>query len=888
MHEPLQRRVRLGIASFLGLALAAAPIVAIPAQAAPDGTGVVINELYSNGSGTGRFTNRYVELYNPTSQAIDLSSMSIQYRSATGTASPSGVTPLSGSIPANGYFLVRGGTTNAGGTALPTPDVLGSIGFSGSTGTVILANTTTALTAMQLPVGNATANAAVIDLIGYGASNTFETAVAPAGSTTTSTSRTGFVDSDSNLADFSVTEPTPTNSKGETVVAPEEPEPEVPPTPGTVVPIAAIQGTSDTSPLVGQTVTTRGVVTASYPTGGLNGYYIQTPGTGTDVNPTTHTASDGLFVYSTATVASVAVGSYVEVTGPVSEFNGMTQITVTAGAVSTRTETVSAPVPAAVAIPKTATVRESFEGMLIAPQGDYTVTDNYDSNYYGSVILTDGTEPLDTPTAVVEPGADAIAKAADNLARQIVLDDGASTNFNGADNRAKPLPYLSLTDPVRVGAAVTFTKPVILDYRYSAWNFQPTQELTPANAASVQPATFENTRTAAPAEVGGDVTIASFNVLNYFSTVGTALSGCSYYTDRAGNPITVSEGCNARGAATQESLLRQQAKIVSAINALDADVVSLMEIENSASVNGQPRDTALASLTDSLNAAAGVGTWSFVASPSAIPANEDVIRTAFIYKSASVTPVGASVILDDAVFTGSARQPLAQAFTANGAADSTFVAIANHFKSKGSGSGDNADTGDGQGASNLARVNQATALVAFAEAMKTAAGTERVLLAGDFNAYLKEDPIDVLIAAGYADLGSTTGKESYSFDAGVGSLDHIFASTAAQANVSGVDIWNINSVEAIALEYSRYNYNALNLYAPDAYRSSDHDPVIVGLDFAALAPGTPTAPGPVTVPVLAATGIDIGPVVASGLLLLLLGGTLLLSRRRREALSARR
>ncbi|MGL1622439.1 hypothetical protein ACSTG8_23645, partial [Vibrio parahaemolyticus] len=61
--------------------------------------------------------------------------------------------------------------------------------------------------------------------------------------------------------------------------------------------------------------------------------------------------------------------------------------------------------------------------------------------------------------------------------------------------------------------------------------------------------------------------------------------GCtSTYKDRAGNPITADKCPNngPRGAANDENLQRQQAKIVAAINGLGADVVSLEEIENSA------------------------------------------------------------------------------------------------------------------------------------------------------------------------------------------------------------------------------------------------------------------------------------------------------------------
>ena len=149
----------------------------------------------------------------------------------------------------------------------------------------------------------------------------------------------------------------------------------------------------------------------------------------------------------------------------------------------------------------------------------------------------------------------------------------------------------------------------------------------------------------------------------------------------------------------------------------------------------------------------------------------------------------------------------------------------------------------------------------FADGLVSDTGIDRVLLSGDFNAYEKEDPIDVL-AAGYTDLGEATGKKSYAFDGAVGSLDHVFASQAAAADVTGTDIWNINSVESIALEYSRYNYNAVNLYSADPYRSSDHDPMMVGLDLDAAGtdPGTTPTPVPVPVPTPTPTPAPVPPV----------------------------
>ncbi|WP_426518328.1 ExeM/NucH family extracellular endonuclease [Diaminobutyricibacter sp. McL0618] len=846
MSTRFGRLARATVAAIAGAGLAAGALVASPAFASTDGTGVVINEAYlSGGSAGAAYSSKFVELYNPGSQAVSLTGWSVQYRPATGTGASTGVVPLSGTIAAKSYFLVGGGSNGTNGAALPAPDVSSNaLNPSGTTGTLILATTATALT---VPSGSVTNAPNVADLLGYGTSNTFEKAkaVAPTGNTDVkSFVRGDFADTDDNSADFGLTATiTPQNSAspaegtdpGNGTDPGDGTDPGTggdPGPPGTVS-IADIQGTGDVSPKAGATVATVGVVTAQYATGGFNGFYIQTPGTGGAVDLAGHTASDAVFVFGSAFAGTVAPGDYVKVTGAVSEFNGLTEIT--ASAVSKLdASTVTAPVPATVGLPGTAAQRESLEGMLIAPQGAFTVTDVYSANQYGEIALAAGDKPLVQATETARPGsAEYTAALAANAARSVTLDDGASTNFLSAANKSKPLPYLSLTAPVRVGEAVTFTRPVVLDYRNSAWKFQPTAELTPANAAAVQPVAFSNTRSAAPVNVGGDLRLATFNVLNYFTTTGDQLSGCTFYTDRDGNRITVNTGCDARGAADATSLKRQQDKIVAAINGLTADVVSLEEIENSARF-GLNRDDALSTLVAALNTAAGSDVWAYVKSPSTVPSSEDVIRTAFIYKKANAQPVGESRILDDVAFSN-ARQPLAQAFKKVGTKDSSaFVAIVNHFKSKGSGTGADADQGDGQGASNASRVKQAQALVAFANERKATLGLDKVLLIGDFNAYLNEDPIKVLTDAGYIDqVTSRTRKYTYSFDGTVGSLDHVLASPAADKAISGADVWNINSVESVALEYSRYNYNVTNFYAADPYRSSDHDPIVVGLGLKA-------------------------------------------------------
>lgn len=617
-------------------------------------------------------------------------------------------------------------------------------------------------------------------------------------------------------------------------------------TPEGVTPIADIQGTGDASPIQGKTVTTRGVVTAAYPEGGLNGYYIQTPGTGGS-DRADGAASDGIFVYSPDTVADISIDDHVEVTGTVSEHYGQTQISVSASGVETVDEPAEVVKPVEDAFPAGDEKRESLEGMLLQPSESLTVADNYNTNTYGEVVLATGEGTLDQPTDVHRPGTpEAKALEAENLDREVVLDDGATVNFLKADKDI-PLPYLSKDDPVRVGAQANFTSPVVLGFDHEKWRFQPTTRLTGDNAEAVQPTTFTDTRTETPEAVNGQVSLASFNVLNYFTTTGDQLSGCQYYDDREGNHITVRGGCDARGAANAESLKRQETKIVTAINKLDASVVSLMEIENSAAF-GKDRDDALATLVKRLNEAAGTEKWDFVDSPAAVPSDEDVIRTALIYQPAEVAPQNESTILDDQDAFSNAREPLSQAFapkdgTGEIEKDKTFVTISNHFKSKGSGSGPgNEDSGDGQGASNADRVKQAEALVGFAGDQQEATNSDLVYLLGDFNSYTQEDPMQVFYEAGYKDIAAEkTDESTYVYGSRTGSLDHVLALDASDEadgagtdpsafdSVTGADVWNINSVESLALEYSRFNYNVSDLVAPDQFRASDHDPVVVGL-----------------------------------------------------------
>lgn len=818
---------KLGVGS-LAAAIAVAGIGAFtpaPAATAAPSTGMVISEAYGGGGNGGAAFNRdFIELYNLSDAAIDLDGLTLSYYSSSGNLGAS--TELTGSVEPGEYFLV--GAAYGSNRDLPgfEPDAEFGAAMSGTQGSV------------ELRDGDA-----VIDLLGWGSATLFEGSPAPATSNPVSVARIDpAVDTDVNSDDFAVGDPTP---EGQSQEAPEEPEPPVEPEES--IAISEVQGTGDATPYADELVLTEGVVTAVYTgQGSKNGFFIQEPG---EVDLDSHDASIGVFVFGARFAETVAIGDSVEVLGTAEEYYGVTQIA--AEAVTPLDE----PLEAAVAVelpewPTTDEVRELFEGMLLAPQGTFTVSDNYSLNQFGEIGLAFGDAPLVQPTEVGAPGSDAaVAQAEANAVSGVLLDDGQSWNYMTNDAaKNSPLPYLTLDTPVTIGATAQFEGNVVLDYGFDKWRFQPTE---PVKGVENSPVVFSDVREAAPANVGGDLTVGTFNVLNYFTTLGDSEPGCEAYRDREGNPIAT-DYCTPRGAYNAENFERQQAKIVAAINLLDASVIALEEIEDSSDF-GNDRDATIAHLVDELNAAAGAERWAYVPSPSDIPSTgDDVIRTGFIYQPAEVTYVsGSAELLDNENFVN-ARAPFAAVFApaAEEIADNEFVVIANHFKSKGgSGEGDNENRDEELGAAwavggwNGDRVRQAEAVVDFASDLETQHGTDLVFITGDLNSYAQEDPVTTLTDAGFVNLTAGGPEYSYAFGGMVGSLDHVLASPAAAALVTGTDLWTINANESIALEYSRFNYNVAELYAADQYRSSDHNPALVGIDFAAAEePTEPTDP----------------------------------------------
>jgi uncharacterized protein len=539
------------------------------------------------------------------------------------------------------------------------------------------------------------------------------------------------------------------------------------------------------------------VVVGDYQEGGFNGFYIQEEDDDHDANPLT---SEGVFVYFPANTVDVAVGDLVYVEGVAGEFSGQTQITSVSTVAVCGTGSVT---PATVDLPVTAVADlEAFEGMAVIFPDQLTVTDNYNMGRFGEIILSaDGRQYQFTHLSAPDVAGYA-AHVAATARQRILMDDGLT-----AQNPPVPMPYLDPDGTLRAGSTITNLVGV-MGYGFNAYRIQPTQTYS---------FTVANPRVATP-DVGGDIKIASFNVLNYFTTIDTGALICGPGSD---------QGC--RGADTPEELERQRAKLVSAILGLDADVIGLMEIENHVA------DAALIDLVDSLNAEAGSGTYAYIDTGFI---GTDAIKLAFIYRPAAVMPQGDFAILDnsfDPAYQDDLNRPaLAQTFAPTDESGLVTVVV-NHLKSKscGGATGADADQLDGQACWNPTRTQAAEVMLDWLATDPTNSGSDNILIIGDLNSYAMEDPIVALETGGFADLLETYGGEeayTYSFNGEFGYLDYALASTAVLDNITGAAAWFINADEPRALDFE--NFNQSFFFNPDEFRASDHDPVIVGLSFA--------------------------------------------------------
>ncbi len=572
-------------------------------------------------------------------------------------------------------------------------------------------------------------------------------------------------------------------------------------------------GIASASPVVGTSVVTEGIVTAKFT--GLSGFYLQDE-TG-DNNALT---SDGIFVFGSAALTSVNVGDKIRLNANVTEFNTVTQLS---GASNIQVLSSNNPVvPVDIALPEvTEGDLEAYEGMLVRITTPMTVSQNYFQGRYGQVSIS-AEGRLKKPSNISRPGTAEYVQLNDkNLRNRITLDDGSS-----AQNPI-PIPFIGEDNTLRAGDVAQTVTGVIDHGLITAsatgprdYKIHPT--VTPVFSR-------ENPRTTAPNAVGGNVKVASFNVLNYFTTFvdGTNTAGQTGQGCSLGASVAAS---NCRGANNALEFTRQRDKIINAIAAINADVVGLMEIQNNGAIAAQ-------NLVDGLNAKMGANTYTRVSDPVA-GTGTDAIKVAMIYKAARVSLVNAALSDTNSINN---RPTLAQTFAVpNG---EKFSVIVNHFKSKScsGASGVDADQNDGQGCYNAQRQEQATRLSAdFIPQVIAAANDSDVLVIGDLNAYGKEDPIALLADNGLSDqIERFNGDEGYSyvFDGESGYLDHALANSSMAAQITGANEWHINADEPFVIDYNT-EFKPQDLYTSAPYKASDHDPVVVGLNLQKAINGT--------------------------------------------------
>ncbi|EJL6726964.1 ExeM/NucH family extracellular endonuclease [Vibrio alginolyticus] len=649
--------------------------------------------------------------------------------------------------------------------------------------------------------------------------------------------------------------------------------------------IQDIQGEGDTSPFIdGYPYITdedhfvTGVVTA-VTTGLTKGFYLQA--LESDNNDKT---SEGLFIHTDAADMALKAGDVVCVKGKVQEYYSNTQLASDANSY-VKTGTSDIPRVTDLVIKEGETLRDALErheGMQVelTSASDLFVTRNFSYDYDSrrNNMMLSHEAPLFKPTQLHAAESDAAFELAkDNAANRVYLEsDGKAPNGQ--------IPYYpdfakdadqdgSSEQHIRLGSRVEGLQGVVA-YSYNEYRLIATNEVDNTNFVTSGEG-FDVARKDAPAIADSDLRIASFNVLNYFNSV--ADSGHE-------NPT----GQN-RGATNLDEFLIQQAKIVAAMNKMDADVIGLMEVEN----NGFGDGSAIQNLVDALNAEIDDAEdhYTYVEIEEQDKYQDeyfgsDAIMVAILYRANAVTPKDAAKVIitpeqhiaentitrkegteSNPAYDKYQRHSLLQTFTVKETGEDLSIVV-NHFKSKGSecieewiAGVEDSEPEDLQGNCNNFRVSAAHAV---GEALKEVKGD--VLLMGDLNAYGMEDPLltltdyskekygrDIYTAA-YTTIGDGelqvektkiekgyglhnlntllhgTDTFSYTYSGELGNLDHALASSSLAQKVVAIEDWHINSLESNLFEYSSKYTGDMPKYK-DAFSASDHDPVIIAIDL---------------------------------------------------------
>lgn len=644
----------------------------------------------------------------------------------------------------------------------------------------------------------------------------------------------------------------------------------------TLVPIHDIQGPGGSSPVVGASVTTRGIVTGVR----SNGFYIQEPDASVDADPAT---SEGVYVFtSSAPPAAAVVGNLVQVTAtvveyvpsqdplqpPLTELSSPTVVQISTGN----------PLPAA--IPLTSTFPdpagtydqlERLEGMRVSVASVTVVGPTLGNTSEPNATATSTGVFYGVVTGVARPFREAGIRPPDPA------PEGTIPPIPRWDGNPELIRVdsdgLTGTTAINVGAGATVTGLVgPLDYTFRYYTILPEPATPPAAAGG--PAA-----TAVATPLASEFTVASYNLERFFDTVNDP---------GIGEPVLTAAAFNNR--LTKASLgIRNFLKT--------PDVLGVVEVENL---------TTLQALASQISTDALAATQPDPQYVAYLVEGNDVggIDVGFLVKTATVA-VGTPRVevlevqqeLDGTLFTNpdtstsilNDRPPLrlnAIVHHANGASFPVTV-IVNHLRSLNGvddpAPGSNGWTTDGARI-RAKRLAQANDLANLVQSRQTAAPAERIILVGDFNAFDVNDGFvhSMATIAGTPAPDSETAvpgdgtdlvnpdlvnlvntppaaqRYGYVFDGSAQNLDHILVNE---------DI--VSATIAYRLEHPRINADFpatdRSVYGASVTRLSDHDPVVGFFQVAAFATaGLSTALADAPDPVYPGAGLAYTVTVTNG------------------------
>ncbi len=590
-----------------------------------------------------------------------------------------------------------------------------------------------------------------------------------------------------------------------------------------------VQGSGSASPIEGNLVMIEGIVVADFQGTNLNTFFVEEEDADWDANSNT---SEGVFIYDPAIITDVSMGDKVQVVGVVQEYYEKTEI-------HNITEVVilssgnSLPTAVDINLPRDMASKETLEGMLVHLEDDYIVNSVYYLGRFGYSDIAPSRLYSCTNSELPDatPGSPCQLIMESNENNLVDFDDGQGGS--NPDPIIWPCPELDFENTIRVGNTITTSLYGVLDWNFYHYHIEPVVANGSNPCDHIRDEGASGNTNSRPPETLTEETgecalrVATFNVKEHGNGNGAG-GGFSF------------------GPNDATEYTRQLDKLVSAICGMKADVVALQELENDGYSTTPPR-SALGDLVNALNSTPSCGTWALVDYGTTDPVGGTMCN-AFIYRSDKVVETGIPARLTTGEFASLRhRAPIAQTFQR--CVDGGEVTVVNnHFRSRGncgSCSGSDCDQGDGQACYNTARDNAATDLLTWIATNPTGQDTDNVLITGDLNAYLREDPVRTIEAASYDNLIlDNLGTDAYTYvyqpywadglAAYSGALDHMLSSSALTPQVTGIEIWHINADEEQKLDYNleyKSTHHQTSLYSPKCYRSSDHDPVIVNIDL---------------------------------------------------------